>query len=471
MPISDHAATGRMSATGQQSRTEDPALRRARRIADYQASVRPRIAALSANAPELEDLADSFPALLFALASGYSSAAARDDAVAQILSGASLRQISDTLALPVWLRRLPPGAFTELMPQLPGDADFSLRLGSFVPSDRRRAQAWLVGVSDAYLIGGRDFALWTARNWSALIASMLPARVGLVSAWYWCSSQPGTRAHSLLAGGWDPQRSTSALLDDINTWLKRVALVEWLGNGALTPWIPDAQMGLYEFQTLRTPEDYIRAAADLDNCLEQFGARLANGVSTVARIRRGGRTIACIEVGLHDIDPTMPAIVQLRGLKNKRVPPELWRKAYDWLSHAPIEPFATDRLTPPAPDRMAARQDLWGPYIAHFEAHADPAGKVAAQRLKRTLLPRLKPCVTAERHALMPPPQGTLQQLQRVRAETLGQTADDRPPTMLQRVRDHIATLAGIPHAEHELFRWDDAVERLEVALRGRGRR
>jgi hypothetical protein len=107
---------------------------------------------------------------------------------------------------------------------------------------------------------------------------------------------------------------------------------------------------------------------------------------------------------------------------------------------------------------MRARQDLWGPYIAHFERHADPAGKVAAQRLRRTLLPRLKTGASNDRRPLMPA------------ASLRAAAVEDRPPTMLQRVRDHIATLAGLPHAEHELFRWD-AVERLEEALRGRSRR
>ncbi len=436
---------------------EDPALRRERRIADFQANVRPRIASLTHGVPRLEDLADSFPALLFALAAGYNPGPARDKAITLALEGATLRHIAETLDLPVWLRRLPAGTFTELMPQLPCDADFALRLGSFVPAERRRAQAWFIAVTDAYLAGGREFALWTARNWSVLMGAMLPQRVGLVSAWYWYSSQQGTRGHTLLLSGWDTRRSTSALSDDINVWIKRIALVEWLGNGAFEPWIPDAQIGVYEFQALRRAEDYIAAAAELDNCLEQFAGRLANGVSMVARIVRSGRIVACIEVGLHEIDPTMPAIVQLRGHKNKRVPAELWRKAYDWLSHAPIEPFAPERLTPPAADRMAARQDLWAPYIAHFEAHADPAGKVAAHRLKRTLLPRIKPEVAANRDRIIP--------LAAIRGGT-----EERQPTMLQRVREHIATLAGFQHTEHELMRWD-AVERLEVALRGRARR
>ena len=453
MATSDRAAGGLASATSATGRTEDRVARRERRIAEYAATVRPRIAALTEAAPELEDLADSFPGLLFALAAGYNEGLARNRAIALTMQGAGLRQIADTLQLPVWLRRLPPAAFTEMMPRLPADADFGLRIGSFIPNDKRRAANWLLGISDAYLVGGREFALWTARAWGTLLASTPPNRAGLVPAWYWFSHSGGTHGHELLRAPWDQRQSTSAAADEINAWLKRVALVEWLGTGSIEPWIPDAQLGLYEFKTLRRAEEFITTAAELDNCLEQFASRLSNGVSTVAKISRSGRTIACVEVGLHETDPSMPSIVQLRGHKNKRVPAELWRKVYDWLSHAPIEPFQSDRLTPAPADRMAARQVLWGPYIAALEEHHDPAGRVAAHRLRRALLPRLR-ATTVTRRSAIP-------------ISAVCGTAETRQPTMLQRVREHIATLTGFPQAEHELMRWD-AVERLEVALRGR---
>lgn len=428
-------------------------MRRERRIAEYQSNIRPRIAAFTASTPVFEDLADSFPGLLFALASNYNDGRPRERALALAQQGMSLRHIGDALGLPLWLRRLPSAAYTELFAQLPMDADFGLRLGSFVPTDRRRSAAWLSGVSDAYLVGGRDLALWTARAWSTLTSAVPPNRAGMVAAFYWFSLNPGTHGHALLRGGFDPRMSASGTAEEFNIWLKRIALVEWLGTGSLAPWIPDAHIGAYQFVMLRRAEDFIAAAAELDNCLEQFAPRLSNGVSTVASISRGGRMVACIEIGLHETDPAMPAIVQLRGYKNKRVPTEIWRKAYDWMSHAPIEPFASDRLTPSAADRTLARQRLWEPYLMALEEHSDPAGKVAAQRLRRTLMPRLRTAPVARRPA--------------VPIEAMCGVPAERQPTMLQRVREHIATLTGFQHAEHELLRWD-SIERLEVALRGR---
>ncbi len=456
MATSERAAAGYLSGVGATDNLEDRAVRRERRIAEYQSTIRPRIAAFTASTPALEDLADSFPGLLFALATNYNDGGPRERAIALTLQGVSLRQIGDALQLPLWLRRLPSAAYSELFAQLPMDADFGLRLGSFVPTDRRRAAAWLTGISDAYLVGGRDLALWTARAWSTMSASVPPNRAGLAAAWYWYSLNPGTHGHALMRGGFDPRMSISAMAEEFNVWLKRIALVEWLGTGALQPWIPDAQIGLYDFVTLRRAEDFIAAAAELDNCLEQFAPRLANGVSSVASISRGGRMIACIEIGLHETDPAMPAIIQLRGHKNKRVPTELWRRAYDWMSHAPIEAFQADRLTPAPADRTLARQRLWEPYLLALEEHTDPAGKVAAQRLRRVLMPRLRAAPGARRL--------------NVPIDAVCGVPEERQPTMLQRVREHIASLTGFTHAEHELLRWD-SIERLEAALRGRRQR
>lgn len=457
MAMSDRTATATAAIGSGSFAHEDRTQRRERRIGEFQTSIRPRIAAFTAAAPALEDLADSFPGLLFALASNYNEGNAHNRAIAMVHQGSSLRQISDVLALPLWLRRLPPATYSELFARLPIDAEYGVKLGSFIPTDRRRAAAWLTAVSDAFLVGGRDFSLWTARAFASLSSSVPPSRTGLVSAWYFYSFTPGTHGHDLLRGGFEQRASVSQAAEEFNTWLKRVALVEWLGTGTLEPWIPDARVGVYQFSMLRRAEDFIAAAAELDNCLEQFAPRLANGVSTVAKITRAGRIVACIEIGLHETDPAIPAVVQLRGHKNKRVPAEIWRKAYDWMSLAPIEPFQPDRLTPSPADRQLARQRLWEPYLLALEAHLDPAGKVAAQRLRRSLMPRFRSPSVSRRTA---PPV----------IDAQCRPVDDRQPTMLQRVREHLASLAGFSHIDNELTRWD-SIERLEIALRRRGLR
>jgi len=68
-----------------------PCDRHGKRVAAFHPAYRPSILALTGAAAALEDLAESFPALLFALASGYADDRARAQACALICQGASLR--------------------------------------------------------------------------------------------------------------------------------------------------------------------------------------------------------------------------------------------------------------------------------------------------------------------------------------------------------------------------------------------
>ena len=71
----------------------------------------------------MEDLAETFPALLFALSTGFGSAPKRDRSFDLICAGASLRYAADALGLPWWLRKLPAQAFTEPLPSFPAGDD------------------------------------------------------------------------------------------------------------------------------------------------------------------------------------------------------------------------------------------------------------------------------------------------------------------------------------------------------------
>src|SRR5262245_49894129 len=78
----------------------DAQARRQRRLEAFYPSCRRYVAELTCCSNELEDLADSFPALLFALVSGYGTAAAREQAFELVATGASLRQAADALGFP-----------------------------------------------------------------------------------------------------------------------------------------------------------------------------------------------------------------------------------------------------------------------------------------------------------------------------------------------------------------------------------
>lgn len=347
---------------------DDPALRRADRIAAYDPSYRHCIQELTACSTALEDLADAFPGLLFALATGYADAATRMRAVEMILQGAALREIADALGLPWWLRKLPAGAFTSPLVAMPRDNDFAVRMASLVPADAASAAVWLRLVNEAAVSGGRSFALWIARHGLALHAAMPEQRLVMLMAWVWAGTPvaEGTLARGLLRAAWSPDMGIKRVLEEFSVWMQRVALLEWLGSGRLRPWVADGSHHGLMFSTLRTADDFIRAAEALDNCLEQYADRLRSHVCAVASIAKGGSVIACVEIAQHANDPTRPAIVQLRGMRNRRVGIDVWQAAYAWLGAHPLHGVSADMVVPPAADRAHTRRRLWEDYCQHL---------------------------------------------------------------------------------------------------------
>ena len=138
--------------------------RRLLTVRQFAEPYRPDILPLIEQSSRVEDLARSFPALLFALASGYGSAEERKAALDIILAGASLRRAAAALGLPYWLRRLAPQALKERLPKLPDKPEFAVSIANFVPGKGNRGRRWLKRVALATHACDADFALWVARQ-------------------------------------------------------------------------------------------------------------------------------------------------------------------------------------------------------------------------------------------------------------------------------------------------------------------
>lgn len=380
---------------------EDAGSRRARRIAAFNAAYRHGINELTACSPALEDLADAYPALLFALATGYGEPRTRVRAVEMILQGAPLREVAGALCLPWWLRKLPANAFQTPLPDLPRDNDYTVRMASLVPTDAASAPQWLRLVSEAHVAGGRDFSLWMARHGIALSGAMPEQRLALLMAWAWAGSAVDGLANSVVRLPWCPDMGIKRVLEEFTVWTQRIALLEWLASGRLTPWVPDGVHLGYMFTTLRTVADFIGAAEALDNCLEQYADRLRSEACAVASITKGGRIVACVEIAPHANDPAMPAIVQLRGNRNRRASIDVWQAAYAWLGAHPLQGATAERLVPPAADRDETRRQLWSPYLRHIVGAGGGAGM--QNRARQLLLARHKSNATNP----IPRPAGT----------------------------------------------------------------
>ena len=114
---------------------------------------------------------------------------------------------------------------------------------------------------------------------------------------------------------------------------------------------------------LRTVDDFIAESEALENCLDQYADQLHAGLTAVFSIRKGARRVACVEIGLHDEEVTMPTIVQLRAARNRRAPPEVWQATFSWLGSQRLEPLSPLRHAPKPMKRIEARRKLWSPYL------------------------------------------------------------------------------------------------------------
>jgi len=381
---------------------ETLAARRARRLEAFHPSCRRYVAELTCCSDELEDLADTFPALLFALVTRYATAEKRQQAFELIASGAPLREVADTLGLAWWLRRLPARTFIEPLPAFPLDREFSLHIANLIPRDERLVAVWLARVSHAFEAGDLAYALWIARQHDL---SGPPEEVfAFMAAWAWFSQRPGQLGHRLLRRPWTSEMSFKRAREELGAWRQRLRLIEFLGPGIENPWLADGTAAGFSFVALRTVEDFIVESEELENCLDQYADQLHTGLTAVFSIRKGARRVACVEIGLHDEEVSMPNIVQLRGARNRRAPPEIWQATYSWLGGQRLVPLSPLRHAPKPMQRIEARRQLWGPYLDVLEGtrHAGPfrrmvfqPARVPALEPRRTRLPplRMRPLV------------------------------------------------------------------------------
>jgi PcfJ-like protein len=378
----------------------DAQARRQRRLEAFRPWCRRYVAELTCCSTELEDLAETFPALLFALVSGYGSAATRERTFELVAAGASLRHAAEALGLAWWLRRLPASAFTEPLPTFPAEPDFSLHIANLMPRDERLLSTWLARVSHALETAGNAYALWLARQRD--LVGPPEDLFAFMAAWAWFSGRPGLLGHRLLRRPWTPEMSFKRAREELTAWRQRLRLIESLGPGIETPWLADATAGGFDFVALRTVEDFIAESEALENCLDQYADQLHAGLTAVFSIRKGARRVACVEIGLHDEEVSMPNIVQLRGVRNRRAPPEIWQATYSWLGGQRLAPLSPMRHAPKPLQRIEARRQLWSPYLATLD------GTRHAWAFRRLALhPTRAPAPDVRRARLHPlPPRG-----------------------------------------------------------------
>nr|PZN86529.1 MAG: hypothetical protein DIU57_04435 [Pseudomonadota bacterium] len=369
---------------------ENTQLRRSQLLQSFHFSCRRRVDEIANQAACFEELAETFPGLLFALATNYGTAEARRAAVAHLISGSRLREAANALGLPWWMRKLPPQAFNKRLETLPDDPKFSARIVNLLPTVPAISAKWLERVTQAYRICGPEFALWVARHDRFHAPLITDPALPYVAAWAWFADHPETLGGQLLRRPWTPNMSPRRAFDEVTAWRKRIRLALTLSSLSRKPWLSEGSALGYEFVELRTIEDFINESDAMDNCLDSFSEKLESGVSYVFSIRRNGLPVADIEIGVHPVDPTLPTIVQLRGPRNRRAHPEIWRAAYSWLGSQELHPVPPQVVNSAA--RRRAWRALWKPYLAtlspadreQFEKIALELDKLRTRRRTRT---------------------------------------------------------------------------------------
>ncbi len=317
--------------------------------------------------PNAAELAITFPGLLFALATGFAPTRKHRQATRLISQGAPLKKVAEIAGVPWWLRRLPASSFTTPLVQFPDDADFHKRIATLIPSDPAQSAPWFKGVSMALKGCHPEFALWAAswlaRQHRAVGLPDTEEHFSLMAAWAWHANAKQTIGHRLTRRLWTPQISLRRALEELSVWRQRMLLAIYLEAETEDRWLTKGEALGYDFVPLLSADDFVFESENMSNCLDQYADRFSRNFSRIFAIRKNGRSVANIEIGLDDQDGRMPAILQLRGPRNRRTSAELWRASYLWLGLQPLKP-RTLRSTQIDPEKLdeAARR-VWATYL------------------------------------------------------------------------------------------------------------
>ena len=343
---------------------ETVAERRLRRLNAFPQPYRKYIAGLTSCAPAVEDLADSFPALLFALATGYSNARRRQAAFEAIVAGHPLKIAAGCLDLPLWLRRLPAQAFA-----LPTDTEFTAAAVNRIPDHPRDAAFWFERTIVSHRLAGRDFALWCLREPRLLPPHTSDEDMQWLLAWAWASLTPSFAGHRLLRGTWSPAFGWKRARDEVAIWRKRIDLIGALAGLQRDAWLQDASIAGLDIVALSSVEDFVAESVAMENCLDQYAAHLAYGRVRIFSIRKEGRPVADVEVLRPDAS-NAPCISQIRGPRNRRAPPTVWQAVHAWLAGQSFRP--TDMEPTSAQATREAFRAFWQPYVVAAESAGLP---------------------------------------------------------------------------------------------------
>ncbi|MEO1207379.1 MAG: hypothetical protein AAFV45_13725 [Pseudomonadota bacterium] len=280
------------------------------------------------------DLAKVFPGAAYLIAARCRPRDQRTLAQDQIIEGAALRTVAKTLDIPLWLRRLPPEAFSTPDLKLPSGEAFTRRIAARLPGHACDTAFWLQTLSFANEACSEDFALWLAEQQIYDMRGEPSKLFAIFSAYAWHSTQAaGSPAHDLIVVPWRPEIAFDTALCAAKSWLNRLRLVIQLGSGVISdPWLDQGASGHFDFVALTDQHEILEEAQAMQNCADQYADRLARDKCRLFSIRRGHHRIATLEIGPHPREAGVLAITQLKARHNMPASIEVWQAAHAWLA-------------------------------------------------------------------------------------------------------------------------------------------
>jgi hypothetical protein len=340
----------------------------AKALKRFRPEIRDGVAQLARRHVRLAELAQSFPALLAALAWPRAGFDARP-AIRGVIAGEPLAMLAEQAGVPLWLRKMPAEMLIAPLPALPDGAFVRHRIVNHVPKNPKLAQVWFESVAFAARWAHEDFALWVAqaiarkelqrrrreRNWRFYSLPRL-------CLWAWYSGQPGSGAHALIATPWKPEMQLRAAFAAAEAWHAELTFPLSLGRIAVDDvWLAPAAIDGHDFVPLRSAADLAEEAVAMQNCVRTYGAAVTQGEDRLWSVRKEGVRVATLEV-VRYTDAPLPRIREMRLAKNQAPPPELWVVAGKWLQ---MQALTVEAMVVPPPDgrmNLAAWRAMWKPY-------------------------------------------------------------------------------------------------------------
>lgn len=331
----------------------------------FEATRRTSVRRLLNSSPRIFDLAVAFPGAFYALASRFGSQRKRKKALELVSAGAPLRDVALMLDLPLWLRRLPPEAFSGRLAELPKSDIFARRIANHLPTSAENSAFWLSSVAFGAHACDDYFALWLAQQAIFTEAGEAERLFGLLAAYAWFSNVDLTRARGLIVVPWRPEMALETAVCAAKSWLNRMRLVLQLREGVLTdPWLASGEARGFSFVPLLDHGSILAEAHAMQNCADQYADRLARDKCRLFSVRRRGARVATLEIGPHPREAGVLAISQLKARHNLPASAEIWQAAHTWMgAQKDLKRTSSGMQTEQAFDTEA-----WGQLMAAYRA-------------------------------------------------------------------------------------------------------